>query len=697
MPTGSLSRLFVTVGADISNFQKGMQDVQKTMRTTGQNMKQVGGTMTKAVTLPLAGLATAVTKTTMDFNQQMDRVGAIAGATGEDFEILEEAARDMGRTTSFSATEAAEGMEYLAMAGWDTQEMAEGLEYVLRMAEAAQLDLATAADITSDLMSVFGYEASEVVDITDILTRVSTEANTDIEQLGQAMAYAGPAAQAAGVSLEEASAMAGMFADSGIKGSKAGTTLRAMMTDLQGAADQSVEGIGDMSEIIYDSEGNMRSMTDILGDLESGMADMTAQQQDQVTSALFGTRAQAGFNIIMQEGVDELDSFTGELENASGATEEMGDQMRDNLAYELEELKSAVGALLLDLGEALVPVIRESVIPVIQDFVEFLSGLTRAFADLPAGLQKGIIAFLGLLAAAGPVLMIVGQMMIAFSGLIPIITKVGAIIGGVALGPLVAIVAAIILVIAAFKNWDKIVGFVKSVGSAIVTAVEFWIEKFWDLVDFVKSIPGRVVDGFNSLVDIFWDFVDRVREVPGRVVEGFRDFVDYMRELPDRTMQAISDLYARIRDRFLGLIEDAKNWGRDLIDGFVQGIRDTAMKPVNAVTGAVDSVVGGAKGLLGIQSPSKVFQDIGGNLLEGLEKGMEDFGTITAQPNISMENALALEGGPQMAGGAGIEPSSKGDTIINVDKMNVRDDQDIKKLARELDRLRKKEDRRVGV
>ena len=621
----TLSRLFVRIGADTSDFQKSMNNVQKSMRNTGQSMKNIGGTMTKAITVPLVGLGAAVTKTTMDFNKQMDRVGAIAGASAADFEILEDAAREMGRSTTFSASEAAEGMEYLAMAGWETEEMASGLEPVLRMAEAAQMDLGQAADITSDLMSAFGYEAEEVAEMTDILSAVSTSANTDIEQLGQAMAYAGPAANAAGVSLEEASAMAGMFADSGIKGSKAGTTLRAMLTDLQGAAGKSIEGIGDMSDIIYDSEGNMRGMTEILGDLEYAMQDMTAQQRDQASSAIFGTRAMAGFDIMMREGTEQLGDFTNELENSEGATNSLAEQMVDNLAGELTELKSAFEGLMLDLGQVLVPIIRESVIPMIQNFVEFLGGLTQAFGNLPSGVQKAVIAFAAALAAAGPVLLIVGQMLIAFSGLMPVITAVGGVLGGLALGPIAAVIAAVAGVIAIWKNWDTIVNFVKWFGGAIM------------------NIISPLTDG---IANAFRNMTNTVKSVFQSMWNGIRTILNWIIGAANKMIAGLNQISVSVPD-----------W----VPGF--GGREFKVEV------------------------SKIPQlAAGGNIRSG-------------------GAAIVGDAGPELLDlptGARVTPLDQagGTNITNqfdISEMNVRDDQDIKKIAKELDNLQKRKNRRVGV
>lgn len=450
---GAMGTIWAEMGLNVqklrSGFQSAKSEIRTQERTIQQRMDRLGSSMTRAgqrmsmaLTAPLVGLGALVTRTTMQFEDQMARVQAISGATGEGFEELQEQAREMGRTTSFSATEAAQGMEMLARAGWDTHSVMVGIEPVLRMAEAAQLDLGRASDITSDIMTAFRIEAEQVGSVTDVLAATATSANTTVEMLGQTMAYAAPAAHAAGLGIEEVAAMSGALADAGIKGSRAGTTLNAMLTDMSNLSEQAAEQMEEQGVAIYDVNGNMRSMVDIIADIEDATRDMTSQQRDNFLQLGFNSRSLRGLNVLLAEGADSLRDYTTELENSEGAVETMGETMRDTLAYELKELRSEVDGILLDLGEGLVPVIRQQAIPAARWLSREISNITSWFADLDPWLQGAIVSFAGFTAATGPAVWVLGSLVTNAKALLPVLKLLG---GGLALlkAPAVAAVLAL--------------------------------------------------------------------------------------------------------------------------------------------------------------------------------------------------------------------------------------------------------------
>ncbi len=219
--------------SSLSEFANKSNDAGTRFQALGSSLKTVGSTITTAVSLPLLALGAGAIKTASDFEAGMSKVSALSGATGDDLKMLEDKARKMGSTTKYSATESAEALSYMALAGWDAEQMAAGLEPSLKLAGAAGMELALATDIVTDTMSMFGMQASEVTKMTDMLAYAQANSNTDVQQLGEALKYCGASANAMGYDLADTTALLGTFADQGLKGSSAGTTLNAMFRDMK--------------------------------------------------------------------------------------------------------------------------------------------------------------------------------------------------------------------------------------------------------------------------------------------------------------------------------------------------------------------------------------------------------------------------------------------------------------------------------
>lgn len=524
-----IAKLFVSIGANTKEFERGMKNVQSQMKNAGRSMTQAGKGLSMYVTAPLVGIGTAVAKVGMDYEKQMARVQAISGATGEELQKLEDVAREMGRSTSFSATKAAEGLEFLAMAGWEVEDAVEGLPAILRMAEAMQMELGDASDIVSNMMTAFGMEATEAGRATDVLAATAMSANTDVQMLGDTMRYLAPAASNAGWSLEDAAAMAGKLADAGMQGSMAGTTLNAMIADLTNTTDSGAKALEELGVDIYDAEGNMRSAVDIIASFERGMEGMTQQQKDTALANIFGQRALRGVNLLLAEGSESLGEYTDSLYNAEGAVDEAGEVMRDTLWYQLEELKSMLQDVALELNDVLGPVIRDVVVPAVKSFVEWLQTMAEWFANLDPRMQSMILAGLAIAAALGPVLIVVGQLVIAISAIIPIIGKV------IGAGGLLLKILPVIKV--AFAALTGPIGIVIAIVAALAYGV-YMLIKHWDVVkDFFAGLWETVKEFFAAA----WEWIkglfleyhpagilfahwDQVAEWFGTLVEGVKQF-----------------------------------------------------------------------------------------------------------------------------------------------------------------------------
>ena len=400
---------------DASKFKSGLKDAQSTLKeftnnsnsagtrfqALGSSLKTVGRTITTAVSLPLLAVGAGAIKTAADFEAGMSKVAALSGATGDDLKMLEEEAKRMGATTKYSATESADALSYMALAGWDAEQMAAGLEPSLKLAGASGMQLAECTDIVTDTMSMFGMEASEATKMTDMLAYAQANSNTDVQQLGEALKYCGASANAMGYDLADTTALLGTFADQGLKGSSAGTTLNAMFRDMKKNAEDGKIAIGNKNVAIVDANGNYRDMTDILADVQKATEGMTQAERDMALSSIWGTEALKGVNMAFEAGVPKIREFEDGIRKSDGAASDMYDTMQNNLKGAIDNMKSAFEGVMITIGERL--------IPIFQNVVDGITNMLTWFNNLNPTIQNVIIGVGGFLAILGPLLLIIGN------------------------------------------------------------------------------------------------------------------------------------------------------------------------------------------------------------------------------------------------------------------------------------------------
>lgn len=413
----NLGTAIAYIDLDSSKFVHGMRGISSQLSTfnsatatTGQKMtamgnvaKSVGGGLTKALTLPLAGAGLASLKVASDFEAGMSKVASLSGATGKDLKMLEQKAREMGASTKFSATEASEAMSYMALAGWDANEMAAGIEPTLKLAGAAGMDLARTSDIVTDTLSMFGLKAQDATKMTDMLAYTQAKSNTSVEQLGEALKYCGASANAMGYDIADTSALLGVFADSGLKGSIAGTTLNSMFRDMKKHAKGGAIAIGKTKVAITDANGNYRDMADILADVEKATKGMSQAQRDQALSSIWGTEAMKGVNIAMNTGTERLRSLEEGIRSSDGAAKKMYDTMQNNLKGSIDNMKSALEGAGIAIGNILMPAIK--------GLVDGITNLLTWFNNLDEGTQRVIVAIGATVAVIGPLLLAFGTIL----------------------------------------------------------------------------------------------------------------------------------------------------------------------------------------------------------------------------------------------------------------------------------------------
>ena len=374
--------------------------------------EKVGGTLTSVgqkllpLSTSIAGLGVAAVKTTADFDSEMSKVSAISGATGTDLDKLRGKAREMGAKTKFSASEAAQGMQYMAMAGWKTQDMMDGLEGIMNLAAASGEDLASTSDIVTDALTAFGLSAKDSSHFSDILAAASSNANTNVSMMGETFKYAAPVLGSLGYTAEDAALAIGLMANAGIKSSQAGTSLRGAITNLAKPTDTVAAAMDKYGISLTDSSGKMLSLRELMEQLRQKLGGLSEAEQAQAAAALFGKDAMSGMLAIINGSDKDFEKLAGAIDNCDGSSEKMANTMNDNLQGQITILMSQLQELAISFGEILMPKIRD-IVTHIQNFVDKLNAMDEG--------QKETILRIGMFVAAlAPMLMGLGKV-ITFS------------------------------------------------------------------------------------------------------------------------------------------------------------------------------------------------------------------------------------------------------------------------------------------
>ena len=387
--------------AELKQIPNSLQLVGEKMQKIGDGFAKVGKNLSLYVTGPILAIGTAATKVTMDFDKEMSKVSAISGATGDDLDKLRNKAKEMGETTKFSASESAEALEYMAMAGWKTKDMLNGISGVMDLAAASGEDLATTSDIVTDALTAFGESAESSGHFADVLASVSSNANTNVSMMGETFKYVGPLAGALGYSIEDVAYASGLMANSGIKAEQAGTSLRGMLTRLAKPTKQSKEAMDKLNVSLTDSKGKMKPLGTLITELRSRFANLTEAERAQYAAMLAGQNGMSGFLALVNATDEDVQKLASALGDAEGAAHDMAETMQDNLAGQLTILKSQLEGAGIKLGEILVPYLSKA--------VNVISDLVDKFSKLSPETQENIVIFGTLAAAAGPALTVLGK------------------------------------------------------------------------------------------------------------------------------------------------------------------------------------------------------------------------------------------------------------------------------------------------
>lgn len=591
-------------------------DLGDAMEDAGQSAESASGgfTVMKGILADLASNAIQMCVSAMkdfvtqsievgkNFDSAMSEVSAISGATGKDLQMLRDTAKEFGSTTMFSASEAADALKYMSLAGWDANTSAAALGGVLDLAAASGMELGAASDMVTDYLSAFGMEAEKSGYFADLLAYSQANANTSAEGLGEAYKNCAANLNAAGQDIETTTSLLAMMANQGLKGSESGTALAAMMRDLTAKMEDGKVQIGDTAVAVMDANGNYRDLTDILKDVEKATNGMGDAERAAALSTTFTSDSIKGLNLIMNAGVDEAAKFEEELRNCDGTAAEMAKTMQDNLGGDLTSLSSQFEGVQIALYEKFEPALRKGV-EVLSELlkgVQFVIDHSSEFIAVLAAMGSGVAAYVAYTTA----LKVMQEGWMALEVVQKASAAAQAVLNAVmAANPIGILIAAITALVAAFTVlWNTNEGFretvlqtwetIKTGVSNAVTAVKEFLESAFEQI---KTIITTVWENIKTFTVEIWEGLKAA--VKG-AVENVKNSIS-------ATLEAIKTIVTTIWNAIKTATSAAWNAIKTATSTVWNGIKTTITTVVNAVKSFVSSAFNAVK-----TTVSNVFEGI---------------------------------------------------------------------------------------
>ena len=703
-------RDFGTVGGQVlAEVGRQMQDVGNKIKGVGDKISEVGRGLTTTVTTPIVGGFGAAIKVTADFDEQMSKVKAISGATAEEFDQLRDKAREMGASSKFSATEAGQGLEYMAMAGWKSQDMLNGLPGIMNLAAASGEELGTTSDIVTDALTAFGMKAEESSHFADILAAASANANTNVSMMGESFKYVAPVAGSLGYSAEDVAVALGLMANSGIKADMAGTSLRNMLNRMAKPTKESEVAMERLGLSLTDSEGNMLSFKQImdqmrgsfqninmpledynkkLDELDAALADgsLTQKKYDseleelnkqafgaegaekaRAAAMLGGTRAMAGLLAISNATEEDYKKLTDAVNNSSEAFAKLEDgsvvPLNEALASGQEIIKQYDGAAaamastmqdnlngdvttLKSMLEELAISVGDLLMPLVRDIVEQIQSVVTYLNGLDDAQKEQIIQIAAIVAAIGPALIVIGQVVSAVGTIVTAMGTISTFIGTTLIPAITAISAPVLAVVAAV--------------AALAAGFVYLYKTNEDFRNKVNELISGIKENFNNMVQTikpaFEELFKTVKQIVQDIIAGFKDFMNTARPVFEFIATGIA--------------------------GVVNGVMKAATPIVNAVNSVIKMVTSVVKAMFALlkgdfsgftshmgDGVRALFETIGNvikahlSFFQGLfETFGSDIGSKAMQWGIDMINSL-IDGIMSMIDSVGDAISSVADVI----------------------------------
>lgn len=588
----------------------------------GKTLTTVGSGLTLGVTTPLLGVATAAVTVGNSFEAQMDRVQGTLGVTEDEMQALRDQAIQLGADTAFSASEAAEGMENLASAGFTTEEIMAAMPGLLDLAAASGASLGDASAYAATTLNAFGLEAEQAGHVADVYALAAARTNAQTEDMGEAMKYIAPVANAMGQSLEETAAAIGIMSDAGILGSQAGTTLRGALSRMARPTDVMIEKMDELGITFYDAEGNMKGYSEIIRELQGSFQGLTQEEQNNALVTLFGQEALSGMQALIAAGPDQLDELTSALEQSDGAAQSMADTMMDNTQGAIEQMMGAF--------ESAGIVLQEKLAPFITDVATKIGDLATKFSQLDDSTLETIVSIAGVVAAIGPALLVFGNVAKAIGGITTAITSLGGLAGTISTfgtvvsgvfttltGPIGIAIAAVAALYVAWQTdfngmRDTVSTCMETIGSIInnvITVVQsvislalgiitsLWNSNFANIQGIVTAVFNTIQTTITNVLNAIKAFTDAWVALFNGDWQGFLSAVstlwqtiwtgvlEFLANILNLIIQAVLGIAGGMLDAIMSVLTTAKSaweagW-KAITDWFAQAVND----PVGTVLG----------------------------------------------------------------------------------------------------------------
>ena len=703
----NLFELFAKLTLDSSEYEKGLDDAEKKGSSFGaklgnglKTLGKVGVAALGTATASVGAFAAASVKAGATFDASMSQVAATMGYTvaelndstseaAKNMERLRDFAQDMGAKTAFSASEAADALNYMALAGYDAETSMSMLPNVLNLAAAGGIDLARASDMITDAQSALGLSLEETTLMVDQMAKASSKSNTSVEQLGDAMLTVGGTAKVLKGGTVELSTALGALADNGIKGAEGGTALRNIILSLSTPTDQAAEAMKQLGLDVYDAEGNMRGLEDIFADLNGALDGMTQGEQLEVLNTLFNKVDLKSANALLATSAERWEELSSAIEDSNGAAGAMAETQLDNLTGDITLLKSALEGVKITISDKITPSLRKFVqlgsqglSTLVDAFNEGgLSGAMSAFGDILAdglvmitdmlpqmaeagmsllsALLQGIMDNLPLVVnSAAQILLMLTQGLIQalptlVEGAIQIVSQLATFIAQ----NLPTLIPSIIQMVLTIAN-----ALINNVGLLVDGAIAVILALTDGIIDNLPTLIDAIPDIIIKIVDALIDNAPKLLKAGGEIIGKLA--MGLITAIP-KVIEAVGKVIGKMATMFMELPKKAIEWGKDLLTGFIDGIKSK----INALVDTVKGVASKVKSFLGFSEPEEGplsnFHTYAPDMMDLFAKGIRDnthvvtdqiqksfdFSDMIVPMHADMTDAASLNGGRYGAGG----------------------------------------------
>ena len=699
-----------------------MEDTAKSTSVLGEGFTVVKGVITNLITDAIEKLVSSLKdaakymmESGMSFEATMSKVRATSGASADEMDKLSQKAQEMGSKTKFSASEAGEAMNYMAMAGWKTEQMLDGVEGVMNLAAASGADLATASDIVTDALTSMGYGAQDAGRLADVMAAASSNANTNVEMMGETFKYAAPVIGTLGYSMEDAAVAIGLMANSGIKGSQAGTALRSTLTNLAAPSDAAAMAMEKYGISLTDSQGKMKPFSQVMTELREKFKTMTEIEQANVASTIAGKNAMSGFLAIVNSSDEDFNKLTQAINGSSGAAQSMSDIMQDNLAGSVTKLKSATEGVAITLYNAFAGTAKtavdglaeavgrarerlaqwaqsEKAQEMFKKIADAVQGLVNKFLDnLEPAMDAVIGAIEGIVRVAGSLIsnwdkiaaavdvavkafVAVKAAMAAlqFASLAASITPVGAAI--------TALIATITLLI---TNWDKVKAGAKACWNDIKNAWSGASAWFKSIVTGITSAFTGIGDKIANLFKTSWTNIKTTwntvtsffKNIVSGIQSAFSNIGTTLTNYFKNAWNGIKSAWSSVTSHFSSIGSNIKTaissslsslpsmalgWARDMMQGFGRGITNFMSSVTAPIKNLADKIASFLHFTKPDEGPLRDYETWMPDFVRGLARSLTQSAPILGQAAEGLANQLnakdSLTLGAEAAQGIGGQP-----------------------------------------